>query len=212
MPFYGRQVPASDVPKINAPLLLHYAQLDTRINEGWPAYEAVHTRLVCTGQPVPKSPAPTLRAPAYKSKTGFPRFPSLSAAARTVLAIGCVAHIGLTAFAVRHKRLQLILKLIVDGSFGACCTRPARCGRTLETRLTRRKAALTALLSRLTRLLRLRLLDRKIDTACLINIDDLYLDLLALLQEILDVVYKSRTSGRSTCSLLRLLIGCRAIP
>ena len=39
-PFYGRQVPASDVPKIKAPLLLHYAQLDTRINEGWPAYEA----------------------------------------------------------------------------------------------------------------------------------------------------------------------------
>lgn len=40
VPFYGRQVPASDVPKINAPLLLHYAQLDTRINEEWPAYEA----------------------------------------------------------------------------------------------------------------------------------------------------------------------------
>lgn len=40
VPFYGRQVPASDVPKINAPLLLHYAELDTRINEGWPAYEA----------------------------------------------------------------------------------------------------------------------------------------------------------------------------
>ena len=30
----------SDVPKINAPLLLHYAELDTRVNEGWPAYEA----------------------------------------------------------------------------------------------------------------------------------------------------------------------------
>ena len=40
VPFYGRQVPASDVPKINAPLLVHYAELDTRINEGWPAYEA----------------------------------------------------------------------------------------------------------------------------------------------------------------------------
>lgn len=39
VPFYGRQVPASDVHKINAPLLLHYAALDTRINEGWPAYE-----------------------------------------------------------------------------------------------------------------------------------------------------------------------------
>lgn len=39
VPFYGRQAPASDVPKINAPLLLHYAELDTSINEGWPAYE-----------------------------------------------------------------------------------------------------------------------------------------------------------------------------
>lgn len=39
VPFYGRQAPINDVPKINAPILLHYAQLDTRINEGWPAYE-----------------------------------------------------------------------------------------------------------------------------------------------------------------------------
>jgi carboxymethylenebutenolidase len=40
VPFYGRQPAAGDVPKIKAPLLLHYAELDTRINEGWPAYEA----------------------------------------------------------------------------------------------------------------------------------------------------------------------------
>lgn len=40
VPFYGRQPPADDVPKIVAPVLLHYAELDTRINEGWPAYEA----------------------------------------------------------------------------------------------------------------------------------------------------------------------------
>lgn len=39
VPFYGRQVPAADVAKIQAPLLLHYAELDTRINEGWPAME-----------------------------------------------------------------------------------------------------------------------------------------------------------------------------
>lgn len=39
VPFYGRQAPIADVPKINAPVLLHYAQLDARINEGWPAYE-----------------------------------------------------------------------------------------------------------------------------------------------------------------------------
>ena len=40
VPYYGRQAPVEDVPKIQAPLLLQYAELDTRINEGWPAYEA----------------------------------------------------------------------------------------------------------------------------------------------------------------------------
>ena len=40
VPFYGGQPPVEDVPKIKAPLLLHYAELDTRVNEGWPAYEA----------------------------------------------------------------------------------------------------------------------------------------------------------------------------
>jgi carboxymethylenebutenolidase len=40
VPFYGRQPQAEDVAKIQAPLLLHYAGRDTRINEGWPAYEA----------------------------------------------------------------------------------------------------------------------------------------------------------------------------
>jgi carboxymethylenebutenolidase len=38
--FYGNQPPAADVPKIKAPLLLHYAETDERINAGWPAYEA----------------------------------------------------------------------------------------------------------------------------------------------------------------------------
>lgn len=40
VPFYGRQPTAVDVPRIEAPLLLHYAELDKNINEGWPAYEA----------------------------------------------------------------------------------------------------------------------------------------------------------------------------
>lgn len=39
MPFYGRQPPLKEVDKIKAPLLLHYAGLDSGINEGWPAYE-----------------------------------------------------------------------------------------------------------------------------------------------------------------------------
>lgn len=39
VPFYGRQPRSEDVPKIEAPLLIHYAGLDTRVNEGWPAFE-----------------------------------------------------------------------------------------------------------------------------------------------------------------------------
>jgi carboxymethylenebutenolidase len=40
VPFYGGQPAVADVPRINAPLLIHYAGLDERINAGWPAYEA----------------------------------------------------------------------------------------------------------------------------------------------------------------------------
>ena len=40
MPFYGGQPTADEVPKIKAPLLIHYAENDERINAGWPAYEA----------------------------------------------------------------------------------------------------------------------------------------------------------------------------
>jgi len=40
VPFYGRQAATEDVPAIQAPLLLHYAGLDRRINAGWDAYRA----------------------------------------------------------------------------------------------------------------------------------------------------------------------------
>jgi len=40
VPFYGGQPTVEEVPQIKAPLLIHYAGLDTRINDGWPAYEA----------------------------------------------------------------------------------------------------------------------------------------------------------------------------
>jgi carboxymethylenebutenolidase len=40
VPFYGSAAPADEVPKIKAPLLIHYAGTDTRINAGWPAFEA----------------------------------------------------------------------------------------------------------------------------------------------------------------------------
>ena len=38
--YYGRQVPAEDVPAIEAPLQFHLGELDKRINEGWPALQA----------------------------------------------------------------------------------------------------------------------------------------------------------------------------
>jgi len=48
VPFYGAQPAAEDVPNIRAPLLIHYAGEDERINSGWPAYEtalkAAHVR------------------------------------------------------------------------------------------------------------------------------------------------------------------------
>jgi carboxymethylenebutenolidase len=40
VPFYGNQPGAEDAAKVKAPLLLHYAETDQRINDGWPAYEA----------------------------------------------------------------------------------------------------------------------------------------------------------------------------
>ncbi|AZQ57315.1 dienelactone hydrolase family protein [Maribacter sp. MJ134] len=38
VPFYGGQ-PKEGTSKIEAPLLLHFGALDTRVNAGWPAYE-----------------------------------------------------------------------------------------------------------------------------------------------------------------------------
>lgn len=40
VPFYGRQPKPEDVPRIKAAMLIHYAELDERINAGWPEYEA----------------------------------------------------------------------------------------------------------------------------------------------------------------------------
>jgi carboxymethylenebutenolidase len=40
VPFYGNAPALEDVPKIKAPLLIHFAETDERINAAWPAYEA----------------------------------------------------------------------------------------------------------------------------------------------------------------------------
>jgi len=40
VPFYGSQPSAEDTARIKAPLLIHYAGLDERINAGWPDFEA----------------------------------------------------------------------------------------------------------------------------------------------------------------------------
>ena len=40
VPFYGSAPPVVDVPKIKAAVLVHHGELDKRLVEGWPAYEA----------------------------------------------------------------------------------------------------------------------------------------------------------------------------
>jgi carboxymethylenebutenolidase len=40
VPFYGRQPAAEEAKKIKAQMLFHFGELDTRVNEGWPAWEA----------------------------------------------------------------------------------------------------------------------------------------------------------------------------
>ena len=39
VPYYGSQPTEEETAKINAPLMIHYAELDKRVNEGWPAFE-----------------------------------------------------------------------------------------------------------------------------------------------------------------------------
>ncbi|MCC7032254.1 MAG: dienelactone hydrolase family protein [Acidobacteria bacterium] len=48
VPFYGGQPGAEDAAKIKAPLLIHYAGVDERVNAGWPAYK---TALEAAGVP-----------------------------------------------------------------------------------------------------------------------------------------------------------------
>ena len=40
VPFYGGAPAAEDVPKIKAAVLVHHGELDTRLVQAWPAYEA----------------------------------------------------------------------------------------------------------------------------------------------------------------------------
>ena len=41
VPYYGGQPTKEEAEKIKTPLLLHYAGLDTRVNEGWPAFQEI---------------------------------------------------------------------------------------------------------------------------------------------------------------------------
>lgn len=41
VPYYGGQPTAEEAEKISTPILLQFASLDTRVNEGWPAFETI---------------------------------------------------------------------------------------------------------------------------------------------------------------------------
>jgi carboxymethylenebutenolidase len=40
VPFYGNVPAAEDAAKVRAPLLMHFAAVDERINASWPTYES----------------------------------------------------------------------------------------------------------------------------------------------------------------------------
>ena len=40
VPFYGNHPPVEEAAKVRAPLLIHFAAVDERINAAWPAYES----------------------------------------------------------------------------------------------------------------------------------------------------------------------------
>ncbi len=44
VPFYGGAPPEADVPKIKAAILVHHGGEDTRLVQGWPAYDAALTK------------------------------------------------------------------------------------------------------------------------------------------------------------------------
>ena len=44
VPFYGTQPSAADVAKITAPINAQYGELDTRVTDGWPAFDAALTQ------------------------------------------------------------------------------------------------------------------------------------------------------------------------
>jgi len=44
VPYYGGQPTAEEAENIKTPLMIHYAGLDSRVNEGWPAYEIILKR------------------------------------------------------------------------------------------------------------------------------------------------------------------------
>ena len=44
VPFYGAQPTAADAARIKAPISAHYAELDPRITDGWPAFDAALAR------------------------------------------------------------------------------------------------------------------------------------------------------------------------
>ncbi|MFV8358418.1 dienelactone hydrolase family protein, partial [Flavobacterium sp. XS1P32] len=41
VPYYGGQPTAAEAELIKTPILAQYASLDTRVNDGWPAYETI---------------------------------------------------------------------------------------------------------------------------------------------------------------------------
>jgi len=76
--YYGMPLPAEEVPKVTAALLLHYAGLDERINAGMAAYEAAlkangrRTSSTCTRAPTTPSTTTRTRPATTRPRPTWP--------------------------------------------------------------------------------------------------------------------------------------------
>ena len=80
VPFYGNNPPPETAATIKAPLLVHLAEKDERINAAWPAYEAAlkaanvrYTAHVYAGAALlqQRNPRATRRSAPWRTRTGF---------------------------------------------------------------------------------------------------------------------------------------------
>jgi len=98
VPFYGTQPAVSEAAKIKAPLLIHHAENDDRINAGWPAYGADQggSRYSAADEITPDNVANLRLQWTYRSGDATRRSPALMKRIKFSMKPGTVGETSLT--------------------------------------------------------------------------------------------------------------------